>query len=117
MVLLHELTHNQHGDHNQAFKTLNSLLNKEVKAYEAAKRAGAHRLGGEINHVYEGDAEEVEQMCGNVDHGGVSASLAMTGAGKQTRKKVRGDQDGPWELEQRRQAILMAAEERSKKNT
>ena len=119
MVLLHELTHNKHRDHDQSFKTLNSLLNKEVKAYEAAKRAGTHRLGGEIHDVYDGEEEQVEQMCGSVDHGGVSASSNRSGGGggKQFRKNGKEEGDGLWEMEQRRQAILKAAEERSRKQS
>ncbi|THH11276.1 hypothetical protein EW145_g757 [Phellinidium pouzarii] len=45
-VLCHELAHNVHGDHNDDFKALNSLLNKEVADFEHAQRTGAHTLGG-----------------------------------------------------------------------
>ncbi|BGO99477.1 hypothetical protein RTG_02090 [Rhodotorula toruloides ATCC 204091] len=35
-VLLHELSHNRFGDHDNNFKELNSLLNREVAAYESS---------------------------------------------------------------------------------
>ncbi|GAA6023126.1 hypothetical protein JCM11491_000081 [Sporobolomyces phaffii] len=35
-VLLHELSHNVHGDHDDKFKALNSLLNKEVAEFESS---------------------------------------------------------------------------------
>ncbi|GAA5885540.1 hypothetical protein JCM6882_007459 [Rhodosporidiobolus microsporus] len=35
-VLLHELAHNRFGDHNNDFKELNSLLNREVAAFESS---------------------------------------------------------------------------------
>lgn len=117
MVLLHELTHNKHGDHDEKFKTLNSLLNKEVKAFEAAKKAGAHRLGGDVGDHYEPE-EVVEEMCG-------SAGPGHTMSGTRTPSTPRGrtpsrmveDENGAWEMEQRRLAILRAAEQRSKKPT
>ncbi|KAF8323530.1 WLM domain-containing protein [Cantharellus anzutake] len=44
-VLLHELTHNVWGDHDDNFKTLNSLLNREMVEFETAAREGTHTLG------------------------------------------------------------------------
>ncbi|KPV75344.1 uncharacterized protein RHOBADRAFT_7631, partial [Rhodotorula graminis WP1] len=35
-VLLHELAHNVHGNHDTGFKELNSQLNKEVAAFESS---------------------------------------------------------------------------------
>lgn len=114
MVLLHELTHNKHGDHDEQFKTLNSLLNKEVKAFEASKRAGAHRLGGEVYDAYEGDEAELEQMCGSSGPQSGSHSSSSSSTRRASRRKEE-DQDGAWEAEQRRQAVLRAAESRAKK--
>ncbi|KAI5829098.1 WLM-domain-containing protein [Schizophyllum commune Tattone D] len=45
-VLCHELSHNVHGDHDNDFKELNSLLNREVAQFEISRADGAHRLGG-----------------------------------------------------------------------
>ena len=36
-VLLHELTHNVHGDHDDAFKTLNSQLKREYREHASAR--------------------------------------------------------------------------------
>ncbi|KAJ3857547.1 WLM-domain-containing protein [Lentinula lateritia] len=49
-VLCHELTHNVWGDHDNNFKELNSLLNREVGEYEASVKAGTNVLGysGEV---------------------------------------------------------------------
>ncbi|KAL8290224.1 hypothetical protein RQP46_003163 [Phenoliferia psychrophenolica] len=45
-VLLHELTHNHISPHDDNFKALNSLLNKEVVEFESAQgiRSGAEQL-------------------------------------------------------------------------
>ncbi|ETW78704.1 glycoside hydrolase family 35 protein [Heterobasidion irregulare TC 32-1] len=43
-VLCHELTHNKWGDHDNNFKELNSQLNREVVAFERAKKEGTHTL-------------------------------------------------------------------------
>lgn len=118
MVLLHELTHNKHGDHDEKFKTLNSLLNKEVKAFEAAKKAGAHRLGGDIGDHYEPE-EVLEEMCGSAGPAHTSSanrSISSTPRSRTPSKMVE-DENGAWETEQRRLAILRAAEERSKKTS
>jgi len=112
MVLLHEITHNRWGDHDESFKTLNSLLNKEVKAFEAAKRAGAHRLGGEVHDAYEGDEAQLEQMCG-ASSSSSSARSGTPSSDKQGTTSVKED-DGLWEMDQRRQAMLKAAEDRAK---
>lgn len=110
MVLLHELTHNKHGDHNDAFKALNSLLNKEVKQFADARQAGAHRLGGDIHGAYDQSEAELEQMCGNA---GSSADKISSTVSITTRRPAV-EEDGAWELEQRRQAMLRAAEQRRK---
>lgn len=114
MVLLHELTHNKHGDHDEAFKTLNSLLNKEVKAFEEAKRAGAHRLGGEIEGAFEVEEQVVEQMCGSA-HTPPSGKTTQNSGTSTTLPSRRSEENGAYEIEQRRQAMLRAAEERAKK--
>ena len=117
MVLLHELTHNKHGDHDEKFKTLNSLLNKEVKAYEAAKKAGAHRLGGDVGDHYEPE-EVLEEMCGSAGPGHTtSGSHTPSTPRSRTPSRMVEDENGAWEMEQRRLAILRAAEQRSKKPT
>ncbi|KAK9895709.1 WLM-domain-containing protein [Cystobasidium minutum MCA 4210] len=118
MVLLHELTHNKHGDHDEKFKTLNSLLNKEVKAFEAAKKAGAHRLGGDIGDHYEPE-EVLEEMCGSAGPAQLSpgGSQSPSTPRSRTPSKMIEDENGAWEMEQRRLAILRAAEQRSKKST
>lgn len=43
-VLLHELAHNRVNDHPPEFKILNSELNAQLEAFEAAQKNGAHRL-------------------------------------------------------------------------
>ncbi|THH16319.1 hypothetical protein EUX98_g9318 [Antrodiella citrinella] len=43
-VLLHELTHNVWGDHDNNFKELNSQLNREVLEYERTLKANTHTL-------------------------------------------------------------------------
>lgn len=117
MVLLHELTHNKHGDHDEQFKTLNSLLNKEVKAFEAAKKAGAHRLGGDVGDHYEPE-EVLEEMCGSAGPAHLSSSSQSPSTPRsRTPSKMVEDENGAWEVEQRRLAILRAAEQRSKRNT
>lgn len=115
MVLLHELTHNKYGDHDNDFKALNSLLNKEVKAFEEAKKAGAHRLGGEVGDHYEPE-EVLEEMCGSAGPAHVSTtSQSPSTPRSRTPSKMIEDENGAWEMEQRRLAILRAAEQRSKK--
>ncbi|KAL1739800.1 WLM domain-containing protein [Schizophyllum fasciatum] len=55
-VLCHELTHNVHGDHNNDFKELNSLLNRQVTEFESARARGTHRLDG-AGDMYEPSSE------------------------------------------------------------
>ncbi|KAF9784985.1 WLM domain-containing protein [Thelephora terrestris] len=43
-VLCHELAHNVWGDHDNDFKELNSLLNREVAEYEFSLDRGTHKL-------------------------------------------------------------------------
>jgi hypothetical protein len=117
MVLLHELTHNRFGDHDEQFKTLNSLLNKEVKAFEAAKKAGAHRLGGDIDDHYEPESV-VEEMCGSAGPAHLSSGTQSPSTPRsRTPSRMVEDENGAWEQEQRRLAILRAAEQRAKKQT
>lgn len=43
-VLVHELAHNKVNDHPPEFKILNSKLNAQIEAFEAAQRHGRHTL-------------------------------------------------------------------------
>ena len=45
-VLLHELTHNVHGDHDEAFKMLNSQLKREYQEHARAQRGHTLESGG-----------------------------------------------------------------------
>ncbi|KAI5123182.1 hypothetical protein M0805_003949 [Coniferiporia weirii] len=80
-VLCHELAHNVWGDHDNNFKALNSLLNKEVAGFERAQRAGAHTLGGP-GPVYDSStstsALEIESEAQAYILGGSSATLSDT---------------------------------------
>ncbi|KZT07234.1 WLM-domain-containing protein [Laetiporus sulphureus 93-53] len=43
-VLCHELTHNVWGDHDNNFKEMNSMLNREVVEFERSMAEGTHRF-------------------------------------------------------------------------
>ena len=65
-VLLHELTHNVHGEHDANFWKLFHELERELKAFEKDKKSGK-RLGGDDVEVYRPDEKaEIEQ---HVDSG------------------------------------------------
>jgi len=80
-VLWHELAHNIWGDHDNNFKELNSLLNKEVAHFERSRAEGAQSLGGADEHYdpspasLEADAQS--QMLG----GGASVIRRTSSAG------------------------------------
>ena len=75
-MLLHELTHNVWGDHDNnvrhsfvfclklnpnQFKELNSQLNREVAAFERARREGAHTLV-DVSDTWQPDPELEAQV-------------------------------------------------------
>ncbi|KAF9072086.1 WLM domain-containing protein [Rhodocollybia butyracea] len=93
-VLCHELTHNVWGDHDNNFKELNSLLNREVAEYESSVRAGTNVLGYS-GEVYEPSAQLEADSYSRV-LGSVSGSAAL----------LQGDS------EDRRRRVLEAAERR-----
>lgn len=98
-------------------KALNSLLNKEVKAFEEARKAGSHRLGGDIEGAYDPEAAaEVEQMCGSGGSASSSEPMSTASSSKPRRRNDDQQENGAWEMEQRRRAMLAAAEARSKGN-
>ncbi|KAE9394650.1 WLM-domain-containing protein [Gymnopus androsaceus JB14] len=93
-VLCHELTHNVWGDHDNNFKELNSLLNREVAEYESSVKAGTNVLGYE-GDVYEpaGGAELHSQVLGGSSRSGAGTILADS-------------------IDERRRRVLEAAERR-----
>ncbi|KAH7890919.1 WLM-domain-containing protein [Phlebopus sp. FC_14] len=56
-VLCHELAHNVWGEHDNNFKELNSLLNKEVAEFEAAVANGTHYLS-DVKGAYQPSSNE-----------------------------------------------------------
>ena len=65
-VLLHELTHNVHGEHDANFWKLFRELERELKAFEKDRKSGK-RLGGDDVEVYRPDERaEIEE---HVDSG------------------------------------------------
>ncbi|CDO69781.1 hypothetical protein BN946_scf184766.g26 [Trametes cinnabarina] len=109
-VLCHELTHNVWGDHDNNFKELNSLLNKEVAEFERAQAAGTHHLsdalGLESPHsALEAEAQEYVLGGGAYTLGG-SGTSTPTDSPEERRRKVleatmRRLQKEEEELEQR----------------
>ncbi|KAJ7629520.1 WLM-domain-containing protein [Mycena polygramma] len=63
-TLCHELAHNVFGPHDNDFKELNSLLNREVAEFERAASEGTHRL--QSGDIYEPDALENEALTSHV---------------------------------------------------
>lgn len=53
-VLLHELTHNVHSEHDDKFHKLNRELQQEAKKIDWAKRSRGHRVGGDDQYEYTG---------------------------------------------------------------
>ncbi|KAJ3864852.1 WLM-domain-containing protein [Lentinula novae-zelandiae] len=94
-VLCHELTHNVWGDHDNNFKELNSLLNREVGEYEASVKAGTNVLG------YSGEVYE-QSESGSRSHG----SHVLGGSGSDAILLLNDS------TEDRRRRALEAAERR-----
>ncbi|KAL0571435.1 hypothetical protein V5O48_010525 [Marasmius crinis-equi] len=95
-TLCHELTHNVWGDHDNNFKELNSLLNREVVDYEQSVAAGTHSLVG--GDFYEPSSEL-----------GAEATAYVLGGSSRT---LGGESDS---REARRQRMLDAAMARMRK--
>ncbi|KAK4699078.1 DNA-dependent metalloprotease WSS1, partial [Phenoliferia sp. Uapishka_3] len=102
-VLLHELSHNHFGPHDDKFKTLNSLLNKEVIEYETSHgiRSGAEQL----------PAWEPAGPANDVDVGRTLVELDL-GPRKEVLKFGLED-----EVEERRDRVRRAAERRREGGT
>lgn len=94
-ILLHELAHNDIGDHPPEFKILNSKLNAELAAFEKAQEQGRHSL-----HEGEVYVPEVKSAGGG--------AYRLGGGGGE----ARADADSPAE---RRQAVLQATLKRLEK--
>ncbi|PWN92425.1 WLM-domain-containing protein [Acaromyces ingoldii] len=90
-VLLHELAHNRVNDHPPEFKILNSELNAQLEAFEAAQKNGARRLVD----------SDVYVPPENDDPAEVTAHV-LGGSGDGT----------PLDREARRQKVLMATMKR-----
>ncbi|KAF5379623.1 hypothetical protein D9757_009221 [Collybiopsis confluens] len=99
-VLCHELTHNVWGDHDNNFKELNSLLNREVAAYESSVQSGTNVLG------YSGDVYEGPSMTQLDSFSQVLGGTSTTSAGS-TAMSLLADS-----AEDRRGRALEAAEKR-----
>jgi len=70
-VLLHELTHNVHSDHDEHFKALNSQLNNEYKEYMGSHAGGRSVAGGPIAPARDDLSSAVDVTDGRVlGHGG-----------------------------------------------
>lgn len=96
-VLLHELTHNVWGPHDNNFKELNSQLNREVGTFERAQREGAHTLV-DLSDTWQPDPElEAQVEAGEAEVEQMGYVLGGEGS--------NGDENP----EQRRQRILEAA--------
>ncbi|KAI0629385.1 WLM-domain-containing protein [Trametes polyzona] len=108
-VLCHELTHNVWGDHDNNFKELNSILNKEVAEFERALAAGTHHLAGEGFEIPHSalEAEAQEYVLGGGSHtlGGPALSSAPDSPEERRRRildaTMRRLQKEEEELEQR----------------
>ncbi|KAI9062536.1 WLM-domain-containing protein [Trametes sanguinea] len=90
-VLCHELTHNVWGDHDNNFKELNSLLNKEVAEFERAQAAGTHHLAGtpgfdSPHSALEAEAQEYVLGGGAYTLGGTGASTSSDSPEERRRK-------------------------------
>ncbi|KIK52349.1 hypothetical protein GYMLUDRAFT_49963 [Collybiopsis luxurians FD-317 M1] len=85
-VLCHELTHNVWGDHDNNFKELNSLLNREVAEYESSVQAGTNVLGYS-GEVFEGPTTQLDapQVLGG---GGSGASSLVADSMEDRRRRA-----------------------------
>lgn len=93
-VLLHELAHNIWGPHDDNFKNMNSLLNKEVAQYEATVKAGTHTLIDTAS-VYPGSAASLQENF----VGGMIGGTNILG----------GESTAPSTAEERRALMVQAA--------
>ncbi|KAJ3763799.1 WLM-domain-containing protein [Lentinula raphanica] len=82
-VLCHELTHNVWGDHDNNFKELNSLLNREVAEYESRVKTGTNVLG------YSGEVYEpsVEDSCLQTVGGSESSAVSLLEDSAEDRRR------------------------------
>jgi hypothetical protein len=89
-VLCHELTHNVWGDHDNNFKELNSILNREVAEFERSRTAGTHHLGGGAGDSYYEPALEADAYAGGAYVlGGKSISSPAGGSGQDESRDAR----------------------------
>lgn len=93
-VLLHELTHNVHGDHDDHFKALNSQLKREYKEHSSAHQGRALDAGARFAPASSSSAAPVDM---EVDRGHVLGGGGAAGGG----------------VEDARQAAAMAAAARA----
>ncbi|KAJ3734931.1 WLM-domain-containing protein [Lentinula guzmanii] len=82
-VLCHELTHNVWGDHDNNFKELNSLLNREVADYEASVKTGTNVLGYS-GEVYEPSGQD---SCLQVVGGNESSAVSLLEDSSEDRRR------------------------------
>ncbi|GAQ92260.1 Protein involved in sister chromatid separation and/or segregation [Klebsormidium nitens] len=76
-TLLHELTHMVHDDHDEHFKALNSLLNKQAEELDWTRKR-AHTLGGKAaTESDEDESESSDEEVGRVLGGGGQNTLVM----------------------------------------
>lgn len=60
-VLTHELTHMVHSDHDDKFKSLNSLLNKQVVELDWTKGTKGHRLTNQVFYNPPSDDSDADE--------------------------------------------------------
>lgn len=76
-TLLHELTHMVHDDHDEQFKALNSLLNKQAEELDWTRKR-AHTLGAKVaTESDEDESESSDEEVGRVLGGGGQSAQAM----------------------------------------
>ncbi|KAJ4475090.1 WLM-domain-containing protein [Lentinula aciculospora] len=83
-VLCHELTHNVWGDHDNNFKELNSLLNREVTDYDASVKAGTNVLGYSGEAYEPSEAQSRSQVLG----GGSNAVSLLNDSTEDRRRRA-----------------------------
>ncbi|KAH8091744.1 WLM domain-containing protein [Cristinia sonorae] len=89
-VLLHELTHNVWGDHDNNFKELNSQLNREVLGYERSLKANTHSLSDSDGWEYDPSASEREREATSfVLGGGDPGAVSLGGNESQAERRRR----------------------------
>ena len=78
-VLLHELTHNVHSDHDANFKQLNSELGREYRAYMGTHAAGRSLAATAIAApALEAATEDAGHLLGGGDRGDGSLAPVMS---------------------------------------